>query len=167
MNVLIAYASRYGSTEEIAEAVAKAFRAGGARAEVRPAFEVRDLAPWDAAVLGTPLYYGKPLVGATRFADEHAEALAKMPTAVFLVGLALAHPTEAIVRKTATQTKALVEAVQPTDVGLFGGALRYADLNWWTRLMMRLMKVREGDLRNWPLVERWAADILARFRQGR
>jgi menaquinone-dependent protoporphyrinogen IX oxidase len=43
--VLVGYATSYGSTKEVAEAVAAALREGGVRVDVRLARDVRALAP--------------------------------------------------------------------------------------------------------------------------
>ncbi|GEM_PF-3645432 len=56
MHVLIAVASRYGSTREIAEALAGTLRAAGHVVAVRNAAEVADAALYDAVVLGSAIY---------------------------------------------------------------------------------------------------------------
>ncbi len=54
--VLVAYASERGSTAEIAEAIGERLRRSGIGADVRPAGEVRDLAPYGSVVLGSAVY---------------------------------------------------------------------------------------------------------------
>jgi len=165
MKILIATASRYGSTEEIAERIATVFRDGSAETEVRPAYEVEDLSEYDAVVLGTPLYNGKPLAGAIGFAKRLPVDLSEMPTAFFVVGLGLAHPTEKIIRKVVKATKDIITHLHPKDVGLFAGSLDYANVNWFVRLVMKLMKIPEGDFRKWDVIERWAQDVLPQLTQ--
>ena len=65
--VLVAYATRYGSTQEAAEAVAATLRERGLEAEVRPAREVRSLDGYNAVVLGAPLYMFPLAQGRARF----------------------------------------------------------------------------------------------------
>lgn len=50
--VLVAYASRHGSTQDVAEVIGDVLREHGAEADVRPAAEVCDLAPYGGVVLG-------------------------------------------------------------------------------------------------------------------
>jgi menaquinone-dependent protoporphyrinogen oxidase len=54
--VLVAYASKHGSTAEIANAVAEALCAAGLRADCLEAVDVRGLESYDAVVLGSAVY---------------------------------------------------------------------------------------------------------------
>jgi len=51
--VLVAYATRFGSTRDVAEAVASSLRAARLEADVAPVKEVRGLEGYGAVVLGT------------------------------------------------------------------------------------------------------------------
>ena len=57
--VFVAYATRYGSTQEVAEAVAGTLREGGLEVSIRPMRGVRTLDGYGAVVLGAPLYMGR------------------------------------------------------------------------------------------------------------
>jgi menaquinone-dependent protoporphyrinogen oxidase len=62
VRVLIAAASKHGSTAEVAARIAEALRTslpGDAVVEVRSAVEVADVAPYDAVVLGSAVYMGR------------------------------------------------------------------------------------------------------------
>ncbi|HEX3608394.1 MAG TPA: flavodoxin domain-containing protein [Solirubrobacterales bacterium] len=56
MKVLVAHASRRGSTAEIAEAVAGTLRRGGVAADCEAAHDVKSLEPYGAVVLGSAVY---------------------------------------------------------------------------------------------------------------
>ena len=84
--VLVAYATKAGSTREVADAVARTLREHGLEADVRPAEEVGTLAPYNAVVLGTALYAGRVHKAARRFLRSHREELAVRPLAVFAMG---------------------------------------------------------------------------------
>src|SRR6478609_3853030 len=58
-SVLIAYATRSGSTGEVAEAIAAAMQEAGVPAEVLPVSQVTSLAGREAVILGAPIYIGK------------------------------------------------------------------------------------------------------------
>ena len=49
--ILVGYATRYGSTQEVAEAIAAALREEGIETDIRPMREVRTLAGYSAVVL--------------------------------------------------------------------------------------------------------------------
>jgi menaquinone-dependent protoporphyrinogen oxidase len=56
MSILIAYASRHGSTGGIAERIAERLREGGLDAEAMTVKSARDVADYDAVILGSALY---------------------------------------------------------------------------------------------------------------
>ena len=158
--ILVTYATRHGSTEGVARAIAEAFSADGAPAAVKPVHEVEDLSAWRAVVLGSPLYAGKLLGDAVAFAKGHHEELSRMPVALFVVGLTMYRPSEKNVRKVVKQTKSFVEFLRPTDVGLFAGALDYGELGFFHRMLMKFVKIPQGDFRNWDVIRRWAKELL-------
>ncbi|HZD60636.1 MAG TPA: flavodoxin domain-containing protein [Anaerolineae bacterium] len=81
--VLVGYATRYGSTQEVAEAIAETLREGGLTVDIRPMREVRTLAGHSAVVLGAPLIMSHWHKDALRFLSRHREALMERPVAVF------------------------------------------------------------------------------------
>jgi menaquinone-dependent protoporphyrinogen oxidase len=58
MSVLVAYASKHGSTEEIARFVTDRLRERGIDADAAPVQEVSDLSGVEAVVLGSAIYLG-------------------------------------------------------------------------------------------------------------
>lgn len=54
------------------------------------------------------------------------------------------------------------EVVQPVDVGLFAGAMDYGKLSLPFRLIMKGMKIPEGDFRDWDVIHAWANDVQPR-----
>jgi menaquinone-dependent protoporphyrinogen oxidase len=57
MRVLIVYASRYGSTQGIAERIAATLRRQGVETTVTPVHDAGDPAGYDAVVIGSAAYY--------------------------------------------------------------------------------------------------------------
>jgi len=161
--ILVTYATRHGSTEGVAHAIAEAFSEEDAAVSVKPVHEVEDLGAWRAVVLGSPLYAGKLLGDAVAFANGHREELSRMPVALFVVGLTMCRPSEKNVRKVVKQTKSFVELLRPTDVGLFAGALDYDSLGFFQRMMMKFVKIPEGDFRKWEVIRRWAKELLPKL----
>jgi len=52
--VLVAYATKHGSTENVAAEIAAVLAAAGFETQLRPAAEVRDTEGFDGVVLGAP-----------------------------------------------------------------------------------------------------------------
>ncbi len=122
MNVLIAYATKNGSTREVAEFIAAVLRDGGEQVALDQARSVRSIAGYDLIVLGAPLYSGRWHADARRFLRRYRRDLAGVPVAVF--GLGPRNDTaEAWQRSRAQLGKALAKqpALVPADIVVFGG----------------------------------------------
>ena len=86
MRILVTAASKYGSTAEIAAAIATRLRERGLDADVRRPAAVLDLARYDAVVLGSAVYAGRWLEPARAFAHRLSSELSDRPVWVFSSG---------------------------------------------------------------------------------
>ena len=86
MRVLIGYASRFGSTRDIAIRIADTVRARGNDVDVRSIDEIPDLDQYDAVVFGSGVYDGSWTKEATELMRRHANVLARKPVWLFTVG---------------------------------------------------------------------------------
>jgi menaquinone-dependent protoporphyrinogen oxidase len=86
MHVLVAVASRYGSTRGIAEAIARKLRARGHAVDMRTAGDAPDAGAYDAVVLGSAIYNQAWLPEAAEFVRRNRAALASRPAWLFSVG---------------------------------------------------------------------------------
>jgi len=162
--VLIAYASKCGSTAEVAEAIGQTLCAAGAAVDVRRVQEVRDLTPYRAVVVGTAIRMGEPLGEAVSFAKKHQAALAGLPTAVFSLGTAMIHDTPENRATAAGYLQPLTELVRPVSTGLFAGKVDPAKMEPIWRFMMSFVKEGEmapGDHRDWDAIRAWATELNA------
>lgn len=154
MNVLVAYATRHGSTREVAEAVVGTLRASGADVQLQAARDVRALAPrFDLVVLGAPIYSGRWQRDAHRFLRRHRKELDAVPVAVF--GMGPRNPElQAWLRSREQLDRALAKHdwLKPIAVTVFGGT------DPAKRDLQRRDRQRR-DLRNWPQIEAWASSI--------
>ncbi|MBN1573385.1 MAG: FprA family A-type flavoprotein [Deltaproteobacteria bacterium] len=78
--VLIAYASRTGNTQQIAEQIAEGVRLGGAEAVVKDVKEIKEVEELDgyaAIILGSPTYHGEMLQSVKTFLFLMEEAKLK------------------------------------------------------------------------------------------
>jgi len=159
--ILIAYASRYGSTREIAEAIQRVLRDRGRAVDVRPASEVARLEGYRAVVLGSALYSGSWLEDAREFLESFQEELSALPLWLFSSGPTVAgDPVEALDGWTfPDDLQELREASGARDVALFAGRIDpdLLDLQDW--LINRSMRGVSGDFRNWSRIEAWATHI--------
>ena len=77
--VLVAYASKYGATAEIAEKMGEVHRQAGLSTDVIPADEVSDLTPYEAVVLGSAVFIGKWRKQAVKILQANEKMLAERP----------------------------------------------------------------------------------------
>jgi menaquinone-dependent protoporphyrinogen IX oxidase len=86
MNVLVAYASKYGSTKEIAERIAQQLQDHGLQALARPVQDLDDLVDYDAFVVGSAVFGGHWMPEATEFVRNNRALLAHGPVWLFSSG---------------------------------------------------------------------------------
>lgn len=161
MPTLIAYASRYGSTREIAEVLGRELRGAGLAVDVRPAGEVARIEGYRAVVLGSALYSGGWLEDARELLESFQDDLAARPVWLFSSGPTVpGDPAEALGGWTYPEDlHALVARVRPRDIALFAGKIDPDALNLQDWLINRSMRGVAGDYRSWPRIEAWAQHI--------
>lgn len=163
--ILITYASRAGSTTEIAEAIGKTLTQCGMQVEVFPMQEVKDLSPYCAVVAGSAIRKSKWLPEAMQFVQTHRAELAKKPFATFTVCITLALSNSDPYRQAVTKWIESVRAqVKPVSEGLFAGMLDFSNLpfNWDTvklRAVVALGIFPKGDRRDWNAIRSWAESL--------
>jgi menaquinone-dependent protoporphyrinogen oxidase len=157
MTVLIVYASKHGSTQEIAERIAEKLRQLGKEAETRSVDEVSDPESYEAFVIGSAIYYGSWLKEATEWVRRNQAVLAARPVWLFSSG-----PLGTEVKDAEPQPKELAdvrETIGPRDQRIFFGALEHSRLSFAERMMVKAVRAPEGDFRDWQAIEAWAASI--------
>lgn len=156
---LVAYASKRGSTEEVARAIAGRLRDAGQHVDVRAADLVEDVAGYDGVVLGGALYAGRWHGDARGFVRRHRDALRVRPFAVFALGpLTLEEEQVAGSRKQLSGALERLE-IEPTVVTVFGGAVDPA------KLRFPFNRMPASDARDWAAIGRWADAIAHELEQ--
>jgi menaquinone-dependent protoporphyrinogen oxidase len=170
-SILVTYATRYGSTQQVAEAIAAALRKRGLEVALQPAREVQTLVGTRAVVIGAPLYFGALHKDAQRFLTQHQERLASLPVALFALGPTTYPRKEEewqAVRDQLDQQLGKVAWLAPVAVELFGGKYDPARLRFTDRLIAGLPAsplhgVPASDLRDWAAIDAWANDVAAQL----
>jgi len=193
--VLVAYATRHGSTAEVAEWVAEELRDAGAEVDVSPVDARPRVGDYQAVVLGGPMIMGWHKA-ARRFLRAHAGTLATMPTALFITAASLTETGEEaidgipVVRdpwlvreprspgkptrkeryaRPGNYLKAAREAapdVRPVSAAFFAGSLDLTNMNLFEKLfIMLVIGATPGDARNRKAVRQWARDIAPKLQR--
>jgi menaquinone-dependent protoporphyrinogen oxidase len=158
--VLVGYATRSGSTREVAEAVAATLRENGIEADLQPVKSVVSLVDYQAVVLGAPLYMFRLHKDARAFLGRNRKALAELPVAVFALG-----PFNDVekewqsVRDNLAKELAKYAWLTPIDTAVFGGVFNPAKLGFPYNLFPPLKKMPPSDIRDWTAIRSWAASL--------
>lgn len=175
MAVLVAYASKYGATREIAERIAKSLQSADQQADARAIKSIASLDGYDVFVIGSAVYFGSWQKEATEFVRRHENLLSTRPVWLFSSGPLRMEASEAErgdAREAATPTQidGMIQAIRPRDHHVFYGALTPSKLSLRDRLIRALPAGRammpEGDFRDWGEVDSWAQNIARTLRSN-
>jgi menaquinone-dependent protoporphyrinogen oxidase len=160
MNILVAYASKRGSTEEIAHCIADAFRHAGLTVDCAAAAQIDDLDDYDAVVLGSAVYVKRWQGDARHFLRRHARALAARPFWAFSSG-PVGEPRADEDPSWLEPAKTMARAKELGARGhvVFGGRVPAEPHGFVERSMVKNCPPEYRDRRDWGEISTWAAGI--------
>lgn len=174
MRVLVAYSSKYGATEGIAERIGARLRTAGHHVDVLRCRDVDRPDEYDAYVVGSAAYMGKWRKAARNFMERNTGVLASKPTWLFSSGPL---GTERIDRDgndvlVAAEPKQFEEyesRIHPRGRMVFFGALDVDQLRGPDRIVSWMPAndaLPEGDFRDWHAIDSWADHVAADLRSS-
>ena len=157
--ILIAYATRAGSTTEVAAAIGEIIKQRGFRVAVKPVKEVPSLKDYQAVILGSAIRMGNWLPEAVDFVKKNQQALNRVPTAVFTVHMLNTGDDET----SRNNRMAYLDSVRPLlnnpEEVYFEGKMDFSRLSTLDRMIAKLVKAVESDHRDWEGIRSWAGRI--------
>jgi menaquinone-dependent protoporphyrinogen oxidase len=159
-NVLVAYATRAGSTREIAESIGKILTESGIEADVLPVKKVRSIEEYDAVVLGTAVRFGMLMPEMVRFVRRKKTALSMCPVAAFVVCLTMKKETPEHHIKAEFFLDPIKREIMLISEGLFAGTMDYSKLGFVAKFIVRKMvQSPEGNFTDSQKIEEWAQEL--------
>ena len=165
--VLVAYATKYGSTAEIGEKIGQVLRQTDLNTDVLPVDRVSNPASYKAVVLGSAFYVGRWRKEATRFLKDNEKVLAER-----LVWLFSSGPTGEGDAMELTDgwyfpkgLKRTAERIKPRDIAIFHGAMELEKLSFFDKWIIKKVKAPLGDFRDWGAITAWAKAIADELKQ--
>jgi len=158
MRILVAVASRHGSTREIGDAAAEVLRDSGFGVDVADPDDVESIDPYQAVLLGSSVYVGRWAASARALVDRGACGLTRRPVWLFSsgpVGMPLAPESDP------EEIAGILARIRARGHRTFPGRLDTGCLGLAERAAVALLQAEQGDFRVWPDVEDWAAAIAA------
>ncbi len=161
--ILVAYATRTGSTAEVADRIAGRLCQAGLSAEARPVTEVTNLEDYSGAVLGSAVRFASWLPETTDFVSANRDALSAMPVAYFTMHMLALGDDPAAAAERAKYTAKARDLITPTDEVFFEGMIDPARLSFLDRLAVRFVKSPVGDRRDWEKIAAWTDRLTPQF----
>ena len=161
--ILITFATRKGSTSEIAGAIGKELQAAGHTVEVLEMKTVSSLTGYNAVVIGGPMYMGRMVGDVPVFVKRHRDTLRKLPIAGFIVGLAAVSKDLAGLTMAEKALGNALTPLQPVTTAVFAGRLDMAKLSWFQRWITKKVHSPTGDFRDWNAIAAWARDLTGKL----
>lgn len=157
--ILVTYASKAGSTAEIAGAIAETLSQFGVAVDLRPVKAVESLEDYQAVVLGSAIRIGQWLSEAKSFVEEHQTRLANMPVAIFSAHMENLGGDEASLQARQAYTAPVRAMLAPVSETFFAGKIDLSRLSFIERTMAKMMKAVNEDKRDWEAIRAWASEI--------
>ena len=193
---LLVYATKHGSTREVADAVAAELRAAFSDVDVREAAAAPPPAGYDAVVVGGPMIMGWHR-HAERYVKKHRDQLAGVPFALFVTAASLTDDGMSALRGVPVASdpwlvkqprsagkltrkeryalpahylgdifKACAPA-RPRRAAIFAGSLDLTTMNIFEKLfVLVIVGATPGDGRHWDFVREWAAEAAGELSAG-
>lgn len=167
-SILVAYASGFGTTIGVAEAIAETARDAGWCVHLANMGERLQPETFDLVILGAPIRYDRWFVEARNFVRHHYAALSQTRTTAFFTCLTLSRSNRASRSQAEHYARKIASLLPGTDaqrIGKFAGMLDFAKFPLIqrpiARLLMAALRVREGDYRDWAAIEAWTQASLS------
>jgi menaquinone-dependent protoporphyrinogen oxidase len=163
--VLVAYASKYGSTGGVADAIGKELCSKDVAADTVLIKNANNISSYQGVIIGGAVYMGKWISEAADFVKQNKDTLCKVPVAYFLVGMTLARHPEKRTEVLSYMDPILkaVPEIKPVGIGTFAGAMDYNNLSWINKKIMKSKGSPEGDFRDWNAIRSWAGGLASRL----
>jgi menaquinone-dependent protoporphyrinogen oxidase len=162
--VLVAYASRHGATEGIAERIASVLRTNDVVATVLPVEAVRDADGYDAYVIGSAVYATHWLGSGKAFVHRNHALLQRHPVWLFSSGPLSNDPAD-LTAATPREVTGIERDVEARGHQVFAGAWHHdaKPMGLLEKALRHLPAARDAlpdsDCRDWPAIEAFAAGV--------
>lgn len=157
--ILVTYATRAGSTAEIAAAMGETLAARGFRVEVKPVKSQPALDGYAAVILGSAIRMGNWLPEMVKFIQANQATLAALPTALFTVHMLNTGEDETSRAAREAYTASIHALLPGAQRVYFEGVMDFSRLSFLDRFISGMVKAVEADRRDWGKIRQWANTV--------
>jgi menaquinone-dependent protoporphyrinogen oxidase len=157
--ILVTYASKAGSTGEVAAAIGKTLATNGTTVDMLPLDEVANIQDYQTVVVGSAIRAGKWISSAANFVEANQPYLRQIPTAFFTCCMTLYEESEENRQKALAYMDPITNMVEPIAIGAFAGKMDYSKISFLDSTIIKIMGQSEGDFRDWDKIQAWSAAL--------
>jgi menaquinone-dependent protoporphyrinogen oxidase len=159
--ILVAYATKYGATAEIAEKIGQILLQAGLRTDVLTVDSVSDMSLYKAVVLGSAVYIGQWRKEAGKFLKANEKVLTKKLVWLFSSGPTGVGDPVALLQDWhfPKALQPIADRIHPHDIAVFHGVVDMNKLNPIEKQMLKSVNAPPGDFRDWDTINAWASSI--------
>lgn len=170
MSVLVAYASAYGSTAEIAQYIGGVLEDRGYNVSVQNVNNIQNITPYNQFILGSAVHHGLWLREMTGFVQRHRDILYHKSVYVWLTCMRVLEEDGYDHVLNHYFRPELMRNVPVKGITAFAGRLDLKEIDWSQRWTLGLQydgaKTPEnlrGDYRDWKAISTWVQQITTEF----
>lgn len=160
MKIAIIYSSKTGSTLEIVQFMKTVLEKKNAIVEIKKASDSIQLKSYQAIMIGSPIYMGRWNKEATSFIEKNQAELKNMPIAYFSVGMSFDKKDAKSLEQIEKYLEKERSLVKPLSEGRFMGRMDFSKLNFFQRMISKMVGAKEEDKRNWKAIQLWSEEFL-------
>ena len=158
--VLVTYATRAGSTSEIAAAIGKSLNERGFTVDVKPVKDKPSLNGYQAVIMGSAIRMGNWLPEAVDFVKANQSALNAMPVALYTVHMLNTGEDETSRNARLAYLNNVRPLLTNASEVYFLGKMDFSRISFFDRLISKMVKAVESDQRDWVKISQWAKNVL-------
>ena len=159
--ILVTYATRAGSTAEIAATIGNTLSERGFSVDVKPVKDLSSLNGYQAAILGSAIRMGNWLPEAVEFVKTNQQALNQMPVSLFTVHMLNTGDDETSRSARLAYLNAVHPMLSSAEEVFFSGKMDFSRLSFMDRTIAKMVKAVESDQRDWGKIRQWAKTTLS------
>jgi len=144
--ILVTYATRAGSTVEVAAAIGETLAKRGFAVDVKPVKAKPSLDGYQAVVLGSAIRIGSWLPEMMDFIKQHQPTLGALPTALFSVHMLNTADDDTSRTARAAYTAPARQLLTPAAEAFFAGKMDYARLSFLDRVIAKAVEGSTGAI---------------------
>ena len=158
---VVAYATKLGSTREVAQTIGDTLSKQGMEVDVKVIQDITSLDGYSTIIIGSAIRMGRWLPEAVDFAKQHQQLLKEAKTAIFSVHILNSDDTPESAKEREAYTKEINDIITPQSEAFFTGKVDPAKLGFKERLLFKMVKSPEGDFRDWDVIRSWANQLVS------